>query len=166
MTSPCLDSESVSPSVTHHQVAGPTSKFCSCWGCPRIAGMLSCCSKVSISIYTVSPLHIIEFHSGHLFVKFNSFVSPTRSPTKTISYLAQYCNRFILLFTQMIHQKQTPKIKDTCLILQYSTLKSTVVQYNNWHGGAHSHPWKFTNSKFKCVCMLSHFSRVQWPQGQ
>ena len=41
-----------------------------------------------------------------------------------------YCNRFIILFTQIIHKKQTQKIEKTFLILQYSTLKSTVVQYN------------------------------------
>ena len=39
--------------------------------------------------------------------------------------------------TQMIH-KPTQKIKKTFLILQYSTLKSTVVQYNCWHIGEHS----------------------------
>ena len=35
-----------------------------------------------------------------------------------------------------MHNKQTQKIKKTFLILQYSTLKSTVVQYNCWHTGA------------------------------
>ena len=44
-----------------------------------------------------------------------------------------YCNRFIILFTQIIHKKQMQKIKKTFLILQYSTLKSTVVQCNGWH---------------------------------
>ena len=45
-----------------------------------------------------------------------------------------YCNRFIILFTQIIHKKQTnTKIKKTFLILQYSTLKGTVIQYNSWH---------------------------------
>ena len=38
-----------------------------------------------------------------------------------------------MLFTQIIHKKQTQKIKKTCLILQYNALKSTVVQYNSWH---------------------------------
>ena len=47
-----------------------------------------------------------------------------------------YCNRFIILFTQIALKKQTQKIKKTLLILQYSTLKSTVVQYNSWHTGA------------------------------
>ena len=32
--------------------------------------------------------------------------------------------------------KQTQEIKKTFLILQYSTLKSTAVQYNHWHPGA------------------------------
>ena len=37
----------------------------------------------------------------------------------------------MVLFTQIIHKKQTkPKI---FLILQYSTLKSRIAQYNNWH---------------------------------
>ena len=40
-----------------------------------------------------------------------------------------------MLLTQIIHKKQTQKIK-TFLNLQYSTLKSTVVQYNSWHTGA------------------------------
>ena len=100
---PHLDSESVSPSVTHHQPAGPTSKFCSCWSCPGTAGMLSCCNKVSIGTYTVHPLHIINFHSGNVSVKSNSFLSPTRYPANTVSYLVLYCNRFILFFTQMVH---------------------------------------------------------------
>ena len=42
-----------------------------------------------------------------------------------------------MLFTQIIHRKQTNiKNKKTFLILQYSTLKSTVVQYSSWHTGA------------------------------
>ena len=32
----------------------------------------------------------------------------------------QYCNRFIILFSQIIHKEQTQKIKKTFLILQYS----------------------------------------------
>ena len=47
-----------------------------------------------------------------------------------------HCNRFIILCTQIIHVKQTQKIEKTFLILHYSTLKSTVVQYNSWHIGA------------------------------
>ena len=43
-----------------------------------------------------------------------------------------YCNRFIILFTQIIHKNQTSTKNKTFLILQYSTLKSTVVQYNSW----------------------------------
>ena len=36
-----------------------------------------------------------------------------------------------------MHKKQTEKLKKkTCLILQYSTLKSAVVQYNSGHMGA------------------------------
>ena len=37
---------------------------------------------------------------------------------------------------QVIHKKQTQKIKKTFLIVQYSTVKSAVVQYNSWHTGA------------------------------
>ena len=35
-----------------------------------------------------------------------------------------------------MYKKQTQKIKKTFLILQYSTLKSRVVQDNSWHTGA------------------------------
>ena len=47
-------------------------------------------------------------------------------PTTTASYIVLYCNRFTILFTQIIH-KQTITKEQTLLILQYSTLKSTVV---------------------------------------
>ena len=47
-----------------------------------------------------------------------------------------YCNRFRILFTQIIHKKQTQKIKKTFLLLQYSPLKRTVVQHNSWYPGA------------------------------
>ena len=40
--------------------------------------------------------------------------------------------RFKVLFTQIIHKKQTQKIKKTFFISQYSTLKSTVVEYIGW----------------------------------
>ena len=42
-----------------------------------------------------------------------------------------YGNRFIILFTEIIHKKQTKN--KILLIIQYSTLKSTEVQYNIWH---------------------------------
>ena len=35
-----------------------------------------------------------------------------------------------------MHKNQTQKIKKTFLILQFSTLKSTVVQHKSWHTGA------------------------------
>ena len=43
-----------------------------------------------------------------------------------------------MLFTQIIHKKinQSQEIKKASLILQYNTLKSTVVQYNSGHTGA------------------------------
>ena len=50
----------------------------------------------------------------------------------TVGYIL-YCNRFIILFTQIIHKKQTQKMKETFLILQYSTLKSAVGEYSSWH---------------------------------
>ena len=48
-----------------------------------------------------------------------------------------YCNRCIKLSTQIIHEKQTQKIKKAFKILQCSTLNSsTAVGYNSWHLGA------------------------------
>ena len=41
-----------------------------------------------------------------------------------------------MLFTQIIHQKQTQKIKKKFFHLIFSTLKSTVVQDSSWHKGA------------------------------
>ena len=43
---------------------------------------------------------------------------------KIISYTVLYCNRFIILFTQIIY-KNKQKRKKTFSVLQYSTLKST-----------------------------------------
>ena len=48
-------------------------------------------------------------------------------PTNTIGYITLYCNRFLIHFTQIIHEKQTQKTKKTSLILQYRTLRSTIV---------------------------------------
>ena len=47
-----------------------------------------------------------------------------------------YCNRFIVLYTQIAHKKQTQKVKKTFLISRYSTLKSTIGQQNSRHTGA------------------------------
>ena len=47
-----------------------------------------------------------------------------------------YCDRFLILSTQIIHKKRQRTVKKTLFILQCSTLKSTVVQYNSWHTGA------------------------------
>ena len=47
------------------------------------------------------------------FFKSNLFLSPTklfRYPTNTSSYIVLYCNRFIILFKQYIHKKQTQKV--------------------------------------------------------
>ena len=48
--------------------------------------------------------------------------------------LVLYYMRFMILFTQIIHWKQTKN--KTFLILGYSILKSTVVQNNSWFIGA------------------------------
>ena len=81
-----------------------------------------------IHVYTVSPLHVNEFHYE------STFISPICKSKKvslgTISCIVLYCNRFIILFIQIIHKKQT-KVRKTFLILQYLALKSTVVQYNS-----------------------------------
>ena len=59
-------------------------------------------------------------------------------PTNTIDYIVLYCNRFIILFTQItsIYKKQTYTKNKIFLISQHSTLKRTVVWYNSWHTGA------------------------------
>ena len=45
------------------------------------------------------------------------------------------------------HKKQTQKINKIFLILQYSALKSTLVEYNTWHPGAGI---KWTGKKSYC----------------
>ena len=65
-------------------------------------------------------------------------LSPTKLayvPTNTVDYIVLYCNRFVILFTQII-QKKTSTQNKTCLILQYSSLESTIVQHNSWNTGA------------------------------
>ena len=61
--------------------------------------------------------------------KSSLFVSPTKL-ANTIGYIILCCNRFTILFTQIIHKTHT-KIKKICLISQDSILKSTVVQHNS-----------------------------------
>ena len=70
--------------------------------------------------------------------KSNLFVKSSKVSlgTQLTHYIVLSCNRFIVLSTQIIHKKQTQEIKKIFLILQYSTLKSTVIQYNSWHTGA------------------------------
>ena len=46
------------------------------------------------------------------------------------------CNRFVILFTQIIHKNT--KNKENILILQCSTLKNTVVLHSSWYTGAAS----------------------------
>ena len=55
-----------------------------------------------------------------------------------ISYIVLFCNRFKILFTQIIHKKQTQKNKESifCLIVQYLEKYSSTVQqlvYRGWH---------------------------------
>ena len=58
----------------------------------------------------LSPLHTNKFHSESMFVS-HLFISPTKSThtTNTVGYIELYCNRFIILSTQ-IDKKQTHKI--------------------------------------------------------
>lgn len=46
----------------------------------------------------------------------------------------------MILFTQILHKKQTQKIKGRFLILRDSTLKGTVAQGNSWHRGVGTEP--------------------------
>ena len=48
----------------------------------------------------------------------------------TVSCIVLYYNRFIILFTQIMHKKPTNTQNKNILILQYTTLKSTIVQYS------------------------------------
>ena len=70
------------------------------------------------------------------------FISPTklvqqRYPTNTIGYTVLYCNKFITLFTQIIHKnKQTEKLNIFNLTVQYLEKFSSTVQqlaYRGWH---------------------------------
>ena len=44
--------------------------------------------------------------------------------------------RCLILFIQIIHEKQMQKIKKTFLTLQYCSPKSPVVPNDSWHTGA------------------------------
>ena len=63
--------------------------------------------------------------------KYSLFGSPTNlfgRPTNTIGHIVLYCNKFIILFTQILHEKETnTKIKKMFLILQCSALNRTAV---------------------------------------
>ena len=59
-------------------------------------------------------------------------------PTNTIGYIVLCYNRFIILFTQIIHKKQTQKNKENIfnLTVQYIEKYSSTVQqlvYRGWH---------------------------------
>ena len=79
-------------------------------------------------MYTVKPSTTEPVPFQEHVHKSNLFINPTKLtyPTNMFGYTVLYCNRFTILFTQIIHKKQTRK---TFLICQYSTLKySTRVQ--------------------------------------
>ena len=82
---------------------------------------------------TASPLHTNEFYSklvrkSSLFIKLNKVSLGT---LLTVGYVVLYCNRFIILFTQIIHKK-----KKTFLILQYNVKNNITTQqltHRGWH---------------------------------
>ena len=61
-----------------------------------------------------------------IFFKSNN-VSLGTQLAATISYIVLYCDRFIILFIQIVHRKETNTINKTLKNLQYRALKSTVV---------------------------------------
>ena len=69
--------------------------------------------------------------------------------TNKTGYMILYCDRFIILFTQINTLKKHKKIRKTFLTLQYRTLKSTIVQYNSWHRG---HICIFESLKLEGLC--------------
>ena len=77
--------------------------------------------------------------------------------TKSQTWLSDWTT--ITFYTNHMFKK-TQKMK-IFLILQYSTLKSTVVQYNSWHTRARSHLWRFATRRFiRRGLMSSNFSNV------
>ena len=111
--------------------------------------------------YSKSPTYEWVLSQEHIH-KPNLFISPTKL-AYTISYIFLYCNRFIILFTQITHKKQTQKIKETFLILQFSTLKSTVVRYNSWHTATRSYLWMFATGRFICTGLAVYpVPNVEW----
>ena len=56
--------------------------------------------------YIASPLYTSSIPRVHSF-KSNSFTSPTKSryPVNTIGCIVLYCNRLIILYTQIVHKK-------------------------------------------------------------
>ena len=70
----------------------------------------------------------------------NLLVSPTqpRYATNTISHIVLYCNRFELLFTQIIHIKQTQKNKENIfnLTVQYLEKYSSTNYIQAFPGGS------------------------------
>ena len=89
---------------------------------------------ILLQIYcTKSPTYKVQFQE-HIH-KFSLLIKSelAKVPNDKISYIVLYCNRFIILFIQIMHKKT----KKTFLILQYSTLKSAVRQlaHRGWHQG-------------------------------
>ena len=79
-----------------------------------------------------------EFCSESEIVKSNLFISPTKFSLGTqLTQLAiYYCNRFALLFTQIIHKKTNTHTKMFNLIIQHlEKYHSTVQQlaFRGWH---------------------------------
>ena len=65
-----------------------------------------------------------------MFIKLNKVSLGTQL---TVGYVVLYCNRFIILFTQIIHKK---KKKKTFLILQYNVKYNSTAQqltHRGWH---------------------------------
>lgn len=58
-------------------------------------------------LHTVSPLHTNEFHSGSASV--SPICSYVQQRQPTIGYIVLYLHRFLILFTQVIREKQTQK---------------------------------------------------------
>ena len=85
--------------------------------------------------YTVSPLHMNEFCSESVLSPICSQVqqSEPRYPTNTIGYIVLFCNRLIILFTQIIHRQQINAQKCFDLIVQ--CLEKYSRQYVSWHIG-------------------------------
>lgn len=57
-----------------------------------------------------------------------------------MGYIELHCKRRAILFTEILHKKQTQKIKERLLILRDSALKGTVAQGDSWYRGVGTEP--------------------------